>query len=96
MAVQRSIGRRPLRRLDHEDVDRRTSWFEAQPELVLNGGNQRSAPRQIGCVVECELHIDIKGAGEAGRIYDRASGAEREYASDIGQQNAQSGVGRSM
>ena len=26
--LQRSIGRRPLRRLDHEDVDRCTSWFE--------------------------------------------------------------------
>lgn len=58
--IAESVGRRTFHRFDHQYVDGRSSWFEAQTELFLNGGKQGCAAGRIGCVVGRELHIEIK------------------------------------
>src|SRR5262245_54911214 len=38
-----SIGRRSFDSIDHDHLDRRSSWFELQPELLLNRSKQGRA-----------------------------------------------------
>src|SRR5215471_10927393 len=71
---QRSIRERPLDRVDDDDIEWCALWFEFEPELFLDGGENRWPRRKRRSILIddrlCELERDVERAVETGPIQD--------------------------